>query len=86
MNRDPALTGAGTRLADRALVLTVVTLVLLTPPILNIFNAPILVFGIPLLHAYCFGVWLVAVILGGWISTRLVAERPEGGGGPEERG
>jgi hypothetical protein len=85
MNRDPALIGAGTRLAERALVLTVVTLILLTPPILNIFNAPILVFGIPLLHVYCFGVWLVAVALGGWISTRMVADKPEGGR-PEERG
>mgnify|MGYP000589718191 CR=1 FL=1 len=86
MNRDPVLLGAGSRLADRSLVLTVVTLILLTPPILNIFNTPILVFGIPLLHVYCFGVWLVAVALGGWLSARLIAERPEVSGDPEERG
>ena len=32
---------------------------LLTPPILVIFDAPVLIFGIPLLHVYCFAVWLV---------------------------
>jgi hypothetical protein len=62
------------RLVDRALVATVVTLILLTPPIITIFNVPVLVFGIPLLHVYCFGVWLAAIVVGGILST-LIARR-----------
>jgi hypothetical protein len=59
------------RLAERALVLTVVTLVLLTPPILTIFDVATTVAGIPLLHVYCFAVWLLAIILGGRLATRM---------------
>ncbi|MCP4383387.1 MAG: hypothetical protein GY798_18535 [Hyphomicrobiales bacterium] len=44
--------------------------ILLTPPIITVFNAPILVFGIPLLHIYCFGVWLAAIIAGGFLAAR----------------
>jgi hypothetical protein len=60
--------------ADRALALTFFTLVLLTPPILLIFDVPIFIFGIPLLHIYCFGVWLIAIAFGALLSTRLKDE------------
>ncbi len=87
-NREPALFRGEGRLADRALVLTAATLILLTPPILNIFNAPVLLFGIPLLHVYCFAVWLAAVGFGGWLASRMGAENKEQGPkpGPTERG
>jgi hypothetical protein len=61
-------------LTDRAFVLPVVAFFLLTPPILSIFNSPALVFGIPLLHVYCFAVWLVAIACGGWLARRMTAE------------
>ncbi len=74
MKRDPALVRTGGRLADRAFVLPVVAFLLLTPPILAIFNAPVLVFGIPLLHVYCFAVWLIAIAAGGWLAQFMVAD------------
>lgn len=49
------------RYADRALVLTVATLILLTPPILSIFDVPVTILGVPLLHVYSFAVWLAAI-------------------------
>ena len=61
------------RWIDRSLVLTFAAFVLLTPPIILIFNAPIFLFGIPLLHLYCFAVWFLAVIAGAYLSARLNA-------------
>lgn len=87
MNRDPALARAEGRLADRALVLTVAAFFLLTPPILGIFDVPVLIFGVPLLHIYSFGVWLAAIVCGGWLATRMNAREGEDGAdaGPAER-
>ena len=78
MAREP-LVGRGGRLAERAAVLPVVAFLLLTPPILGLFNAPVLLFGIPLLHIYCFATWLAVIACGGWLASRLVEE----GDGPE---
>ena len=63
------------RLAERALVLTVATLILLTPPILTIFDVPVTIAGIPLLHVYCFATWLIAIVIGGRLATRMGAGR-----------
>jgi hypothetical protein len=60
------------RLADKVLVLAIATLVLLTPPVIAIFDLPVSVFGIPLLHAYTFAVWLGAIATGGAIARRLM--------------
>ena len=83
------------RLVERSFVLTVLTLVLLTPPIVVIFNVPVLVFGIPLLHVYCFAVWLLAIVAGARLAIALqrdeaMEERQHGEGtlpgpGPGER-
>jgi hypothetical protein len=70
------------RLSDRSFVLTVVTLILLTPPIVELFDVPAFLFGVPLLHLYCFGVWLLAIVVGARLATRLNAARtdqPRGG-------
>jgi hypothetical protein len=87
VKRDPALVRAEGQLADRAFALTLLALVLLTPPILTIFNVPELVFGIPLLHIYCYSAWLLAIIIGAWLAKRLSAG--QGGAGsdvePDER-
>ncbi len=64
------------RLADRALVLTVATFILLTPPIVAIFDLPVAIYGLPLLHVACFAVWLLAIALGGLLAARMV-ERPD---------
>jgi len=87
VRRDPAPVRTGGRLADRAFVLPVAAFFMLTPPILGIFNSRALVFGIPLLHVYCFAVWLVAIVCGGWLARRMVAEGDAAAGeaGPAER-
>jgi hypothetical protein len=75
------------RLADRSFALTVLTFVLLTPPIVTIFNVPVLVFGVPLLHLYCFAVWLGAIVVGARLAARLRDdEQREGQRGADERG
>ena len=71
MNERPAEAKPEGRLAERALVLTVATLILLTPPILTIFDVPVTIAGIPLLHVYCFATWLAAIALGGWLARRM---------------
>jgi len=71
MNERPAEVRPEGRLAERALVLTAATFILLTPPILTIFDVPVTIAGIPLLHVYCFATWLVAIALGGWLARRM---------------
>lgn len=73
------MNSSGGRLADRALVLMFVTFILLTPPIIGIFDIPALVFGIPLLHVYCYATWLAAIACGGWLATRMNAGQAEAG-------
>lgn len=58
------------RFSDRAAVLTVAAFILLTPPILSIFDVPVLIFGVPLLHVYSFAVWLAAIGLGFLLTRR----------------
>ena len=87
MRRDAPTTRAEGRLADRALVLTAATFLLLTLPLLGIFDRPILVLGIPLLHIYCYGVWTAAIGCGAWLATSLSTPSDgDGDTGPSERG
>jgi hypothetical protein len=60
------------RLRDRSLALTIAAFILLTPPVLTIFDVAVLVFGIPLLHVYCFAVWLAAIAAGALLAPRLM--------------
>ena len=68
------LEGRSGRSSDRALVLTFTTLILLTPPILGIFDMPVFIFGVPLLHVYSFAVWLAAIGCGCWLSHQAGEE------------
>ena len=65
---EDSLEGRSGRFSDRTLVLTFATLILLTPPILSIFDTPVLIFGVPLLHVYSFVIWLAAIGCGCWLS------------------
>lgn len=88
MKRDPATVHAEGRRVDRSLVLAVGTLLLLTPPLLRIFDQPVFLLGVPLLHVYCYGVWLVAIVCGAWLATRLNTAKadPARDAGSIERG
>ena len=46
---------------DRALILTLVGLVLLMPPIAGVFQVPGRVFGVPLALVYLFIVWALLI-------------------------
>ena len=62
--------GQGAR--DAATVLPFVAAVLLLPPVVLIFAAPVLFSGIPLIVVYIFGVW-AAIILATYLTARRLA-------------
>ena len=57
---------------DAATVLPFVTAILLLPPVVLIFAAPVLFGGIPLIVVYIFGVW-AAIILATFLTARRLA-------------
>jgi len=65
------------RLRDRSLALTIATFILLTPPVLTVFDVPILLFGVPLLHVYCFAAWLAAIAAGAVLAPRMMRAADE---------
>ncbi len=57
--RRPGLVG------ERAIALFLLALLLFNPPILTIFSAPALIFGVPLLYLYLFGSWSIVILMVG---------------------
>jgi hypothetical protein len=49
---------------------TILFALLLLPPMLSIFNKPVLVGGAPILFVYIFIAWLLYVIFSAWISRK----------------
>lgn len=48
-------------IGDRLIALFLLGVLLLTPPMMAIFNVERLIFGIPLLYLYLFGAWILLV-------------------------
>jgi hypothetical protein len=67
------------RTQNAAVVVPLVGLLLLMPPFISLFAAPVLVFGIPLVVLYMFGVWIALVLLTWWLGRRLA---PDGDSSP----
>lgn len=65
----------GRRARDAAGILPFVGIVLLFPPFVYIFAAPVLVAGVPLIVVYVFGVW-AALILVAFLVSRMLAPGP----------
>ncbi len=59
-------------------VLGILCFLLLSYPLLQIFNYDTLVAGIPLLFLYIFGVWLLAIIGLYVMSNRFASQNPLG--------
>lgn len=76
MTNEPLEPRSNRSLGERAFVLTVVTLVLLTPPALLIFDTPVTILGIPLLHIYSFAVWLGAIGFGAILARHMNEQSP----------
>ena len=54
---------------DRAsLVALLVGVLLLSYPLINVPNRPLLLFGVPLLYLYLFVVWIAGVGVAWWLS------------------
>jgi hypothetical protein len=70
------------RPGDAAFVITMMAFLLLSPPVLTIFNRDATVLGLPLLHAYCFTAWLAAIAAGAWLATRFARTAPPLAPGP----
>jgi hypothetical protein len=62
---------------DRLIALFLLGVVLLTPPMMAIFNVERLVLGIPLLFLYLFGAWVLVVLL---VALTLRTARDANGG------
>lgn len=71
--------------SDLKWALPVTLVILLMPPVLLLFDRPVLIGGIPLLHAYLFLVWMVFIAATAWLARRL-ARAGEGGGPPPRDG
>ena len=57
----------------RSLVALVLGLLLLSYPLVNVPNQPMLVLGVPLLYLYLFGLWSLGVMVAWWL-----AREPDG--------
>lgn len=56
--------------------------ILLTPPVLGLFDRPVSLLGIPLLALYTFGIWAAAISLCAIVARRALPPRR----GPERHG
>mgnify|MGYP003125382398 CR=1 FL=1 len=82
MSRRPARDPEG--IADLKWAVPVAMVLLLMPPMLTVFDNPVLIFGIPLLHLYMFSVWFAGILATAFLSHRL--GRSDGGSGPPRDG
>jgi hypothetical protein len=57
--------------AERLIGLFLIGAIGFSPPVLTLFNKPVLVAGIPLLYLYLFALWLLLVLLAGLVVTQL---------------
>lgn len=70
------------KLQSAALFLTIFGAMLITPPLVLLFNAETRVFGVPTEVIYLFAVWLTLILATRWFSQRLphdnaLDEKPE---------
>ena len=64
--------------SERLVALFVLGCLLLTYPLLALFNHEASVLGIPLLYAYLFGAWAVLIGLMAWAVRRVPSDRVNG--------
>ena len=54
----------------RLVAVFIAGMLLLNYPVLSLFDRPLVVFGLPLLHVYLFSVWLGLIGVVAWIVER----------------
>ncbi len=72
---EPAPDRRGAR--DAAAILPFLSVVLLFPPLVYIFTAPVTVAGVPLVLVYVFGIWAAIILVAFLVSRRLTSEAGE---------
>lgn len=75
--------GDAAGLRDAATLLPVTAAILLLPPFILVFAAPVLISGVPLIVIYLFGVWAAVVFLA-WLLARRLAKADAGAEGEAE--
>ncbi len=71
---------------DAAALLPLVAALLLTPPLVLIFDAPAEIAGVPLTVLYVFGVWAAVIIASAMLARRLGRLEPQAEGDEEAGG
>lgn len=61
---------------DAATILPVAAAVLLLPPFILVFAAPVTVAGVPLIVVYVFAAW-ATIVLAAWLVARRLARKPD---------
>ncbi len=67
------------RVQSAAVLVPLAALFLLMPPFVLLFTTPRMVFGVPLIVLYIFGVWALLVAVTWQLARRLAAPPPEPG-------
>ena len=62
------------RTNERLVALFLLGSILLLPPVLLVFNRPVRVLGVPLLHLYIFAAWVALIALAALIVRRIDPE------------
>lgn len=82
--REPEPDSRGAR--DAATILPFLGVVLIVPPLVSIFVAPIRLAGIPLIVVYVFGVWALIIAAAYLVSRRLKPKPDETDKLPDDTG
>ncbi len=64
------------RLRNAAMVVPLLGTLLLLPPLVALFTAPVTLFGIPLIVLYLFVLWAALIGAAFWLAHRLDAPQP----------
>ncbi len=59
------------KIENGALALPIFGAILIVPPLLNVFNVEVLIFGAPLIIIYLFSLWILLIIATFFLSRHL---------------
>ncbi len=59
------------KIENGALALSIFGAILIVPPLLNVFNVEVLIFGAPLIIIYLFSLWILLIIATFFLSRHL---------------
>lgn len=76
------------RIAERLVALFLLGVLLLFPPVLEAFNRPVRVLGLPVLYLYLFAAWALLILLTAVVARRIgqddAAQAADDGNAPDQ--